>query len=410
MSHVYQLSSRGRWSVRLVVLLMIMYEFQSPRLFGDMRFASTAVTALAALFVLVRMPLIIRRARTLTTPPLLFLLLYYLVNCASFMWSYDPSNSLLHGVTLVLFLLLATSYSGCDSDEFAGELITVVVSLAVASWAMVLLAKNIAVLPDIVWRLNGPMMHPQRLSLILSLAIICLTLLKVRESDVIQGKLWLFYMLVLLTTIAATQTRAFTFFCAVTVGYILFWHVNLLLRLAMVSAFVIAAFLAFINWDIVLDAISRDGSNTMTLSGRTVAWENAIAMIKDQPLLGYGFASFNTSLTQHFFASGYIIPHAHNTWINATFETGLLGGGLMTLFMASVLINRRFFNPSYSEAMMIWVILSGLTGLIFGGKINPSVALVIMFIAQLSYQNRRDTVTRRFERASAQKTASTPHA
>lgn len=388
------LTTQGRWSIRLVVLLVIMYEFQSPRLFGDMRLASTAVTAIASLFVLARLPIIIRRARTLLTPPLLFLFLYYIVNCASTLWSYDASNSLLQGLTLLMFLLLASSYSSVDSDQFSAELVRVVVALCLFSWALVPVAKQIAVLPDIVWRLNGPMMHPQRLSLIVSLAVICLTLLKTRKTDVLGQKEWLFSMAVLALTLLATQTRAFTFFCLVTVGYILFWHVSLLARLAMLSALAAVILGAALNWDLVLDAISRDGSNTMTLSGRTVAWQNAVEMIQSRPWLGYGFASFNTDLTQHFFASGYIIPHAHNTWINATFETGILGAGLMTLFMLSGLANRKFVDPSYAQALIVWVILSGMTGLIFGGKVNPAVALVTIFIAQYSYQRRRDRLQR----------------
>jgi len=334
---------------------------------------------------------IIKHSSALVAPPLIFFTLYLIINCISFAWSYDPLNSLLHGATLFTFLLLATSYANVDSDEFAGEVVRVIVAIAVLSWVMVVLAKNVAVLPDIVWRLNGPMMHSQRLSLILSLAIICLTLLKVRSSAAIGRRAWAAYLAILVVTLVATQTRAFTFFCIVTVGYIIFWHVSILSRVALLSAFIASVSAVLFNWEKVLESISRDGSNTMTLSGRTVAWENGIAMIQESPLLGYGFASFNTDLTRDFFASGYIIPHAHNTWINAAFETGVIGAGLMTTFMLAVLVNRKFFRPSYSEALVLWVILSGLTGLILGGKINPSAAIVMIFIAQTSLQNRMKT-------------------
>ncbi|WP_083852401.1 O-antigen ligase [Pseudoxanthomonas sp. GW2] len=383
------LSNRTRWSIRFAILVMMLYEFQSPRIFGEIRLASAASTCLAAMMLLGRLPLIPKYLRTLLAPPLVFLFIYYAINISSVAWSYAPTNSITHSLTLFIFLLLALTYAGVDPDQFAGEVVKVTFVLAVVSWLMVLLVPNIGALPDIVWRINGPMIHPQRLSLLLSLALICLTLIFLRGQRVLSKRFGIIALVVLSVTLLATQTRAFTFFCIASIGYIFFWKMNYSIRALMLIGAGVIVFLVVSNWDYVLNAISRDGSNTMTLSGRTVAWSNAIEMIRQRPMLGYGFASFNTSLTQHFFASGYIIPHAHNTWVNAMFETGFVGATAMTLFVLTALFTRRFADPSYGESLMFWVILSGLTGLIFGGKVNPSAAIVTVIVAQSSFQARR---------------------
>ena len=106
-------------------------------------------------------------------------------------------------------------------------------------------------------------------------------------------------------------------------------------------------------------------------------------MIRENPIHGYGFSSFYSDLTQNFFSSGYIAPHAHNTWINSTFETGLVGAGLLSLFMVvSLWYNNSTSHPTFASFVMIFAMLCGLTGLVFGVKVSTLWIITAILVAQ----------------------------
>lgn len=374
------------WSIRAIIVLLTVYEFQSPRIMEEMRLVNVLVLGIGTFFFIVRARLLLKHLQIAPKPPILFFFLYLALVAGSTIWSYSPVDTIQHVLMISIFSFLALTYAGLDSDRFAAELVRVATALAAVSWLMLVVARDIAVLPDIVWRLNGPMAHAQRLALMMSAGLICLTILSVRRSPTISFGARLAFFTIMGVTLFATQTRAFTFFCLIVVSYAFFCHANKMMKTLMLSCLIASIAAAILNWDLVLELIARDGANTMTLTGRTTIWNIAISMIEERPLLGYGFTSFYTPLTQHFFYSEYIAPHAHNSWINAAFETGIVGASLLTMFMLSVLIGGKPRNPGYSESLIIWSILCGTTGLIFGGKMTTPAVLILIFIAQSTWQ------------------------
>jgi O-antigen ligase len=53
----------------------------------------------------------------------------------------------------------------------------------------------------------------------------------------------------------------------------------------------------------------------LTLTGRTIVWEDGLELIKDRPFLGYGFHADRLVLSEHM----------HNTYLHGLLQTGVIG-------------------------------------------------------------------------------------
>lgn len=370
-------------------MLALILEMQSPRLVGDTRL-SLAVFAIGIFtLLLTRMKATVRNIHLAFRWPIAALFAYCVWCMVSVVWSATPSDTVLQAGLLLISLIVALSYAEIPPVVLAQELVRVAVILAVVSWVMVPVLPHIAVLPDITWRLNGPMQHSQRLALVMGAAFVMTIVLSFKHVPFFKTRgREISAMVFLAATLTATQTRANTAF--VLIICVLLWYIKLegWKKLMAVGAAVVLAWGIVANFDDLLSAVGRDGSNTLTLTGRTVIWTNAIAMIQEHPVLGYGFSSFYSPLTQHFFSSGYVAPHAHNTWINATFETGLIGAALLSLFFLGVLFTDRGRKPTtgYAWPLMLFVMMCGLMGVVYGGKVGTFWILGVVVAAQALHQ------------------------
>lgn len=71
-----------------------------------------------------------------------------------------------------------------------------------------------------------------------------------------------------------------------------------------------------------------DPEGTYSLTGRFEVWEVALDLIRRSPLLGYGFsAAARTELAPRL--PRFFPGHAHNAWLQATLDVGLIGAGLL---------------------------------------------------------------------------------
>ena len=111
---------------------------------------------------------------------------------------------------------------------------------------------------------------------------------------------------------------AFTGLALVVVAAVFFWLVPayVLTRLATVNSYVPA---------------TSDGN-------RPALWRNSLGILRDHPLVGAGMGSFVTVYPPHQTeVSDLITEHAHNDYVEALTETGLLGGvvilALLVLFI-----------------------------------------------------------------------------
>lgn len=403
--HNYQ-STRAE--VRAVIVMALLIEIQSPRIGNNYRLNIAIFGIFAILLLLFRARHASENFYVAFSGAMGFLSAYCVWCAASAAWSVNPNDALIDSGMLFIIVLIAASYASVPAIVIAEEFVRVAVLLALLSWVMVIAAPTIAVLPDAVWRLNGPMQHSQRLALVMGGALIVLTIISLyhRGPGGGQTRNTVLFFAVLGVTLLATQTRAFTVFTAVVLWFILFGKAKARQRILLLIGMAIAILVAVLNVDQILAAINRDGSNTGTLTGRTVIWEESLILIRDSPFLGNGFSSFYSDLTSGFFESGYIPPHAHNTWINAAFETGIVGAALLTLFMLAVMRYGSISRPSFASALMSFSVLCGLMGLVFGGKVSTLWVVVTLFAAQQVASRVNATGTRLSARPdSGQKSA-----
>lgn len=372
----------SRLNARIVICLALVLEVQAPRL-GNFRLTVAAFAFGAALLLFVRMRQAVQNFDVMTRGPMLFLTLYCVWCMTTIAWSATPFDTVFDSGLLIVTLLLAASYAYVDVRIFAEEFVKISVCLAVLSWMMAAAVPRIAVLPDLVWRLNGPMQHPQRLALVMGAAMVTLVTMKLyHRTWPASAPTTAAVFVVLAATLLATQTRAFTAFAFAVVCLLMFMRAATWLKLIASTVALLVIWWSVANFDLLMGAISRDGSNTLTLTGRTVIWERSLDLIRENPVLGYGFGSFRSDLTQYFFASGYLAPHAHNTWINATFETGIVGAVLLTGFMLAALRCGIARRPSVGSALILFAVLCGATGLVFGGKVSTLWVIGAVMVAQ----------------------------
>lgn len=85
---------------------------------------------------------------------------------------------------------------------------------------------------------------------------------------------------------------------------------------------------------------------------RLIVWEDTLGMIRDHPLLGVGLGGFRVAFPHYqSFATDLVWDHAHNDYVEALAETGVLGGvlilaALMVFFTAALGDLRRRLESS----------------------------------------------------------------
>ena len=73
-------------------------------------------------------------------------------------------------------------------------------------------------------------------------------------------------------------------------------------------------------------------SPEVTLGERWIVWKDSLGIIRNHPLMGTGLGTFEVSFPRHqSFASDLVWDHAHNDYVEALAETGIVGGILMVL-------------------------------------------------------------------------------
>ncbi len=193
-----------------MIVAAIVLEMQSPRLGGELRTAVAAFLLLGYLFWLGNVREFDKQFGLSLRWPLLPLTLYVTWCGLSLFWTTEPVETATESLLLAVgVFLVAVPAASIPARVFAGELVRVAVVLAAVSWVMAALVPSVAVLPDITWRLNGPMQHSQRLALVMGAAIIVASVLRRQGEQVFASvKRDRLALLLLALTLLATFTRA----------------------------------------------------------------------------------------------------------------------------------------------------------------------------------------------------------
>jgi len=146
-----------------------------------------------------------------------------------------------------------------------------------------------------------------------------------------------------------------------------------------------------VTWQAIVIGLGKDP----TLSARTHIWTGSIDKIMAQPLLGYGRAAFWVPDSQPAYevgaiaSKGFVPAHAHNGFMDAALEIGLLGLGilLLGLLMTYGLALRRAYNAREPEDLwpftfLTLMIISNMTETVLITRTSPYwVMYMVIFLS-----------------------------
>jgi O-antigen ligase len=193
--------------------------------------------------------------------------------------------------------------------------------------------------PD-AWK--GFMHHKQALAAIsASGTLVCLAMLVSREGR--RRVLWLSGMVGFMFVVVMAKSAAAL--AALFVAVVIVWTLPRLRRfqfrflwvcILMTYAGVITAFVVTQWLPIFTDLVGRDA----TLTGRVSIWEDALGMIAERPLIGFGYEAVwtppgGTHLPQ--FEASTHASHAHNGYLNIATQAGIPAALLAASFVVVTL-------------------------------------------------------------------------
>lgn len=378
-------------SVVLMVVALFFMSLDSPKVGEEERRIWTPVVlGLAALVIMLRMPLLLRvDRRVLLSPAVLWFAAYLLWLTLSQQWSIQPAEGQNH--ILMLWVVLLATLSIADEPPGRTALVYVGACMLViaAGWAAWAAGWPGAISPGGVWRFKGIIRHEQTMAFCAIAACLCLVvwILNRRRVGVPVDMTLVWGLLALAAaTILATKARSFTTFFVVSLFAAWFFHLRGVRRIYVLIAGLAVGGGLYLAVDVLLPLMSRGSEQQdITLSGRTIVWEATLGEIWRRPWTGFGFATYQDHFST--FWNGWTPGHAHNMWLHVGFESGLVGVGLITAFcLALVMRGLRFQRDtgllSYALLLAVFLLLADIMSVIIGGKLSTPYGLLLLLLVQ----------------------------
>ncbi|MFS4492761.1 O-antigen ligase family protein [Maribacter sp. 2308TA10-17] len=109
------------------------------------------------------------------------------------------------------------------------------------------------------------------------------------------------------------------------------------------------------------------------LATRLLSWDAAIALIKEKPMFGYGYAETQVALNKKYQEKGYIYPlkdsyNAHNLWLQSWLENGFLA--VLLLFSLFYILLRQELGNFKSAPLLLTFVFILLINSMFEGLFN----------------------------------------
>ena len=120
-----------------------------------------------------------------------------------------------------------------------------------------------------------------------------------------------------------------------------------------------------------------DTENTSSLSNRAPLWQELMESAAARPWLGYGYGAFWTAprLNRVSLDQGWIVPHAHNTYLDEKLGLGTVGMLLyvVALWSAGLMAWQRYCAAASATALLPAILLTwlALTGLAESVPLDP---------------------------------------
>ncbi len=140
---------------------------------------------------------------------------------------------------------------------------------------------------------------------------------------------------------------------------------------------------------------SQETADVTTLTGRTELWAEMFKYIAERPFIGYGYDSFWTPAHTAYvaLALGWVVPHAHNGYIEMALELGYAGVAIFVwAFMAGVRHAFRRLHPRGPQGpvdiealcaftVLVWAVIEMLSETVLP-QTHYALFLVMMILAR----------------------------
>jgi exopolysaccharide production protein ExoQ len=265
-----------------------------------------------------------------------FLIALLIVTAASFLWSLDPSlterRSIAVVATSLAGLYLAARYDWRTLLRLMGA---VWLFMAIVSIGAVIVAPGFAIMSEIHpgawkglwWEKNTLGGHMARAAFLCAF----LYILDRPWRPVWGVAVFLCTALVIASTSKTALLGLMLGFGILFAGWISRKGAGITITCLWSGIVLSSAFAAImiIEPGIILNLLGRDA----TLTGRTDIWAVLADAIADRPLLGYGYGAFWQLDSMPAYrvrsATEWLVPTAHNGWLETALSVGLIGLGLL---------------------------------------------------------------------------------
>ena len=249
-------------SVVLMVSALFFMSLDSPKVGEEERRIWTPVVlGLAALVIMLRVPLLLRvDKRVLLSPAVLWFTAYLLWLTLSQEWSIQPAEGKNH--ILMLWVVLLATLSVADEPPSRTALVYVGACMLVilAGWAAWAAGWPGALSPGDVWRFKGIIRHEQTMAFCAVAACLCLVVwvLNRRRVDMPVATALVGALLALAVgTILATKARSFTTFFVVSLFVAWFFHMRGARRIYVLVAGLTVGGALYLAVDVLWPLLSR---------------------------------------------------------------------------------------------------------------------------------------------------------
>lgn len=270
---------------------------------------------------------------------------YLAVIFLSALWSIHPDitirRSLSYANTMAVALYIIAAFRGDDSIKVLSYSLAI---SAVGSIAFVIIFPRLGIhqasFLEGNWR--GVFIHKNGFGEAMAIAVFTkLYLLGGRVGSRIWNIFWLcVFSGLLILSQSGTQLVTASLYLSAFFLYIAWLQHKLLgYAFACLTAFILVAVGVALAVDpgSVLDLLGKDP----TLTGRTEIWAVVLQLIAQKPLFGWGYAAMfipGDSITYWTAEQlGANLPHAHNSWLQITVETGLVGFSVIFMIIGTAL-------------------------------------------------------------------------
>ena len=328
-----------------------------------------------------------------------FYLLFVLVVVVSSAWSPSPVNALFQATVMILLWCASLLLVNIELEKFVKQFINIALVVAIFSLFLMPIAPSIAFQPSpsgTMPELRGIFHHQLRFGLYMGMALGFLILIKLNHERDKFFKSELTYYLtsfVIFTALILSFARLYSLFTVLAIGLvILFSGRGRFKYFALVILVSIVSVLLVFEQDLLfwLEGMGID----TTLTGRVRIWVKTLELASDGSFWGYGFASFDSHLFDRIWGI-YRPAHAHNSFIQAYFELGVVG--LIVLITLVISHFRDIYmkdkSPSkYSYAGFVFflTVLGSLTGANYASK--PTLIFSVMMVLIVLERNKSSLI------------------